>query len=71
MPGFENAGKKTLRSQLAKVAAGILEKPAVAFISYLVTIGQCTVVSTLIAGSYRHAVGCTSAWNLLVGDKLL
>ena len=57
MLGFENAGKKTLRAQLAKAAAGILRKQAVAFVSYLVTTGQCAVVSTLNAGSYPHTVG--------------
>ena len=57
MLGFENAGKKTLRSRLAKIAAGILQKPAVAFVSYLVAVGQRAVVSTLVAGNYPHTVG--------------
>ena len=56
MLGFENAGKKTLRSRLAKIAAGIPQKPAVAFILYLVATGQCAVVRTIIAGNYAHTV---------------
>ena len=50
MLGFENAGKKTLRSRPAKDATVILKKPAVTFISYLVAIGQRVVVSNTIAG---------------------
>ena len=57
MIDFENAGKKPLRSQLAKVAAQIIEKPAVAFISYLVATGQCAVVSNTIAKTYPHTLG--------------
>ena len=57
MLAFENAGKKTLRSRLAKIAAGILQKPAVAFISYLVATGQCAVVRKTIARNYPHTVG--------------
>ena len=57
MLGFENAGKKTLRSRLAKIAAGILQKPAIAFVSFLVATGQCAVVSILVAGTYPHTVG--------------
>ena len=56
MLGFENAGKKTLRSRLAKIAAGILVKPAAAFVSYLFAIDQYAVVSTLIAENFPQTV---------------
>ena len=57
MIGFESAGKKTLRSPVAKLALRFLLEPVVAFVSYLVATGQCMVVSNTTAGTDPHTFG--------------
>ena len=57
MLGFENAGKKTFSSPLAKFAVRFSLEPAFAFVSYLAATGQCAVVGKTIARNYPHTVG--------------